>query len=77
MENITDYFLYILNQSGDVHIAESDFKQALIDDPELRHSYKEYCREVGNSEKNAFRDFCEEYISEKNSVWKHLDEEYE
>lgn len=72
MEDLTEYFLQILRQSGSVDLAEADFKQSLVDDPELRRTYKEYCRELGTSEKHGFRDFCEEYISESNSVWQHL-----
>lgn len=72
MEELKDLFQDILNQSGSMDMAESDFRQRMVDDPELRKKYKEYCHEIGTSEKNGFREFCEEYISESNSVWQNL-----
>lgn len=72
MEDLTEYFLNILRQTGSVDMAEADFKQSLIDDPELRQQYKEYCHENGTSEKSGFREFCEKYISESNDVWQNL-----
>ena len=72
MEDLTEYFLNILRQTGSVDMAEADFKQSLIDDPELRQQYKEYCHENGTSEKSGFRAVCEDYISESNDVWQNL-----
>ena len=64
MEDLTEYFMQILKQSGSVDMAEADFRQSLIDNPDLRRQYKDYCQETGTSEKRGFRDFCEEYGSE-------------
>ncbi|MDE6276762.1 MAG: hypothetical protein K2M06_01490 [Muribaculaceae bacterium] len=74
MNELTDYFLDLLHQSGSIEMAEADFRQALVDDPELRRKYKEYCHETGTSEKHGFRDFCEEYVTESNDVWQHLND---
>lgn len=41
----------------------------MIDDEELRRRYKEYCREVGSTERNGFMDFCEEYMDGQDEVW--------
>lgn len=72
MEDLTEYFMQILKQSGSVDMAEADFRQSLIDNPDLRRQYKDYCQETDTSEKRGFRDFCEEYVSESNTVWQHL-----
>ncbi len=74
MEDITKYFISIIEQADSLDIAESEFRRALIDDDELRRSYREYCRTVGSSEKNGFSDFCEEYITDRNSVWDSLND---
>ena len=36
MEDLTEYFMQILKQSGSVDMAEADFRQSLIDNPDLR-----------------------------------------
>lgn len=72
MEDITELFISIIEDSPGIDIAESQFKQSLIDDPELRKAYREYCREVGTSEKNGFIEFCEEYCEGRNEIWDSL-----
>ena len=74
MENLTEYFKELLRQTGSIDMAEADFRQAMVDDPELKHQYKEYCHEIGTSEKHGFRDFCEEFVDESNDVWQNLND---
>lgn len=69
-----DIFLEILKNARSVDMAEADFRNRLIDDPELKARYKEYCREQGTSEKNGFRDFCLDYIAEEDSIWDELND---
>ena len=47
MDDITDFFISIIRESHSADMAEATFRQALVDDPELRRSYKQYCREQG------------------------------
>ena len=61
MIDIEERFTAIIDEAPGIDIAESNFKQSLIDDPELRKAYREYCREQGTSEKNGFIEFCEQY----------------
>lgn len=70
--DLTDYFISLLEQSRSVDIAESEFKRAIADDDELHEEYRQWCHEVGNSEKNGFVDFCNEYIDDRNEVWESL-----
>ena len=72
MEDITDIFVAIINEAPGIDMAEAEFKRTLVDDPELRKAYKEYCREQGTSEKNGFLEFCETYCHDQNSVWDSL-----
>lgn len=74
MEDITRLFIAIIEEAPGIDIAESQFKQSLIDDPELRKAYRNYCREQGTSERNGFIEFCENYYSERNSVWDSLND---
>jgi len=71
-ENITDYFISIIHQTPTIDMAESEFKRALADDDELRRDYREWCQEVGSTEKRGFLDFCEEYVDGQNEVWDSL-----
>lgn len=72
MENITDFFLTIIKQSPSIDIAEAEFKRALIDDPDLKARYREYCRETGTSERRGFLDFCDSYMENEDEVWNTL-----
>ncbi|MDE6310829.1 MAG: hypothetical protein K2L96_03325 [Muribaculaceae bacterium] len=74
MDELKEYFKELLRQAGSIDMAEADFRQAMVDDPELKHRYKEYCHEIGTSEKHGFRDFCEEYEDERNDVWQNLND---
>lgn len=77
MEDIRDYFNSLLQQYGSVDIAESEFKREIHEDHDLRELYREYCHEVGSSEKNGFFDYCEEYLETQNTVWDNLKDEYD
>lgn len=74
MEEITEIFLAIIDQSPSVDIAEAEFKRRLVDEPELRRLYREYCQEEGVSERRGFLDFCEAYIDGQNEMWNSLDD---
>lgn len=74
MEHITDLFIHIIGQTPSIDMAESEFRCMLVDDAELRKSYREYCRETGSSEKHGFLDFCEEYMQEQDNVWNSLND---
>ena len=69
MEDLTDYFISVIKQSGSIDIAESEFKRAISDDDDLRAKYREWCHQVGSCEKRGFLDFCDEYLASQDSVW--------
>jgi len=72
MEDITDFFISIIRESHSADMAEATFRQALVDDPDLRRQYREYCREQGNSERRGFLDFCHEYMDGQDERWDSL-----
>lgn len=73
-DDITQYFIYIIDQAHGYDMADSDFKRALADDDRLRAAYREWCRQNGTSEKNGFLDFCEEYMADRNQMWDSLND---
>ncbi len=72
MEDITDLFLDILHQADSVDVAEAEFKKMIGADSELHARYREWCHEVGSSERNGFLDFCEEYLEQRDEIWDSL-----
>ncbi len=74
MEDITQLFIDILHQADSVDVAESDFKKMIDEDDELHRRYREWCHEVGSSERRGFLDFCDEYLSDRESVWDNLND---
>ena len=75
--HITDFFQALLKEYGSIDIAESELKRQLHEDTELKAAYKEYCQEVGSSEKNGFLDYCEEFLESQDSIWENLKDEYD
>lgn len=69
MNEIEQLFNSYLSQFKSVDIAEAEFKKDMHADPDMRSKYREWCREVGSTEKNGFYDYCEEYLRDQNSVW--------
>lgn len=72
MTDILEIFNHYIETTPSIAEAESEFKHAVAEDSELRGVYREWCRENGSSTKNGFRDYCDELIDERNSVWDHL-----
>lgn len=77
MESITDFFDLLLKEYGSSDIAEAEFKKRLHEEPELKAAYKEWCQEVGSSEKRGFMDYCEEYFDSQDNIWDNLKDEYD
>ncbi len=77
MIDLTDLFNELLQQYGSIDIAEAEFKKLIHENPELRQQYKDWCHEVGSSEKRGFFDYCEEYFESQDSIWDNLKDEYE
>lgn len=77
MDEITDLFDQLLQHCGSTDIAEAEFKKLIHEDPELRARYREWCDEVGSSEKRGFLDYCEEYFESQDSIWDNLKDDYE
>lgn len=69
MDDISDFFIEIINQNHSLDIAESEFKRLVAEDDELHEQYRQWCHQVGSTEKNGFRDFCDDYMADRNEVW--------
>lgn len=74
MNDITQIFHDMLLQHHSVDIAEAEFKKLINEDLDIRDQYREWCEAVGSSEKNGFRDYCEEYIESQDSIWDSLND---
>lgn len=77
MIDITAVFTHYIEQYDSVDIAESEFKKDMHEDAELKNAYREWCHEVGSTEKRGFMDFCEEYLDNKNDIWDSLSSDYD
>ncbi len=72
MDDIEEYFRQVIAQHHSIDIADSEFKKRVAEDPELKREYSEWCHIVGSTERQGFRDFCEEYMESQDSVWETL-----
>lgn len=76
-DDIRDYFDAMLQQYGSIDIAEAEFKKQIHEDRELHDRYRQWCHEVGSTEKNGFFDYCDEYLDSQDSIWDNLKDAYE
>lgn len=72
MDELFQLFNSIIKQTGSIDIAEAEFKRQMHADPALREMYREWCHEVGSSEKRGFLDYCEEYMEGQDEIWENL-----
>lgn len=74
MEDITLIFNDFITQYGSLDIADSEFKKRIHEDEDLHELYREWCLDVGSSEKDGFMDYCDEYMDNQDDVWNTLND---
>lgn len=72
MEDITLFFIQLIEQSKSLDIAEAEFKRLISEDEDLHREYSEWCRSQGTNEKHGFHDFCDEYLDSQDDIWNQL-----
>lgn len=72
MYNFEEIIPNYINTHDSLDIAEYEFKKALSDDHNLKTAYRNWCDEVGYTERSGFRDFASEYLENRDSVWDSL-----
>lgn len=74
MNELSEFFIELLQQHRSIDIAESEFRRMMDDDDELRADYKEWCEEHDYAEKYGFKEFSEEYLDSQDSIWESLND---
>lgn len=77
MNDLLTTFEELLRAYGNVDMAEAEFKRLIADDDALHEEYREWCDEHGHTERNGFMDFAEDYITNQNSVWDSLNDDFD
>ena len=72
MTDFNELIENISHQTGAIDIAEAEFKRMLADDSDLRREYKDWCDEMGYTERKGFSDYAEEYISNREEKYDSL-----
>lgn len=76
-QDITELFMKIISQAGSIDMAEAELKKRIGEDEQLHRLYREWCREVGSSERRGFLDFCDEYLDRQDSIWDTLENDFD
>jgi len=76
-QDITNVFQQVIQQAGSIDMAEAEFKKMTGEDENLHRLYRQWCHEVGSSERRGFLDYCEEYLDNQDSIWDTLDNDYD
>lgn len=76
-EELTDLFDAVIEQTGSFDIAEADFKRMVAEDADLKARYRQWCHDMGTSERRGFADYCEERLQQSHEMLEALDNEYD
>lgn len=68
-QDITAFFNQLIRQSGTMDIAKAEFSRILADDIDLQNDYREWCEDMGYTERKGFDHYCEEYMDSQQSVF--------
>lgn len=71
-DDLQQLFIHIIEQSDSADMAQAEFSRTLVDDVEVRRTYRRYCRANGLPERLGFASFYEEYQNDRNEVWNNL-----
>lgn len=74
MTDLEELFKELLVHHRDIDLAEQEFRHMLSEDDELKSEYLEWCETIGCKEKNGFREYCEEYLDSRDSIWDSLND---
>lgn len=67
MNDITELFDNIWEQYRSLELAESEFRHLIVDDDDLRRTYRAWCAEQEVSEKRGFIDYCRQLLEQEES----------
>lgn len=59
----------LFQQNRSLDVADSEFRKILCDDPDLRKQYKNWCREMGYTDRKGFIEYGYEYFDNEESRW--------
>lgn len=65
---ITELFEFHMSQFSDIELAEENFREEINNNPRLKQQYKEWCDELGYSERKGFRSYFLNK-TESDNIW--------
>lgn len=72
--DIPAYLVTLLEHNRTIDVADAEFRRIMADDPELRDAYRDWCSENGYNPRTGFRDYAEEYLESRESIWDSLND---
>ncbi len=74
MNDISDILRALLDQYSRADDVDREFKQMLNSDSNLMTDYREWCESMGYSVSSGYKDYVDELIDSRNSIWDNIDE---
>lgn len=74
MNDITDFFISLIEQCRSIDLARAEFERMMVDDTELRDAYREWCAREGHRPRSGFDEFCESYLADQSEIWDSLND---
>lgn len=67
--DLTELFDILIKQYGDIDSSQEALRLKMEEDPELAENYKDWCENLGYSEKKGFAIYYKEYLDRTDSIW--------
>lgn len=74
MNDISDILRTMLDRTSRISDVEREFERMMDMDDVLRSDYVQWCREMGYETKSGYKDYLDELLEQRDSIWEGFDE---
>lgn len=67
--DLTELFDILIKQYGSIDASQEGLNLKMEEDPSIAEEYKEWCENMGYSEKKGFAIYYKEYLDRADSIW--------
>lgn len=74
MNDISEILQMLLDKHAQAEDAASEFKMMIDSDRALMTDYKDWCKANGYGTRSGYREYLDEFLSSRDSIWENINE---
>lgn len=74
MNDIAEILQMLLDKHALAEDAAIEFKMMIDNDRSLMAEYKDWCKANGYATRNGYREYLEEFLNSRDSIWENINE---